>query len=130
MRKIVDLIDKLENNEVALYLDKYGELTSSEREENAMRYAVGKIMITDEVGNDHGRPVFNGVAVDVYGAGDGYVYLSKHARENDIRYLVLEDTYKLPEGEKSVTVARKDLSAKEKKAYRLANEYYLEIARA
>lgn len=130
MRKIVDLIEKLNANEVALYLDKYGEFTASNDKDNAMKYAVGKIMITDEVGNDNGKPVFNGVAVDVYGAGEGYVYLSKYSREHDLRYLTATGTYKLPAGENSVTVHRKKLTKAEQAAYRIANEYYLELARA
>jgi hypothetical protein len=130
MRKIVDLIEKLNANEVALYLDKYGILHASKSKDNAMKYAVGKIMITDEVGNDNGKPVFNGVAVDVYGAGEGYVYLSKYSREHDLRYLTATGTYKLPEGENGVTVHRKQLTKAEKEAYKLANEYYLAIKRA
>lgn len=130
MRKIVDLIEKLNANEVALYLDKYGILHASKSKDNAMKYAVGKIMITDEVGNDNDKPVFNGTPIDIYGAGDGYVYISAYARDNDIRYLVVEGTYKLPAGENSVTVHRKKLTKAEQAAYRIANEYYLEIARA
>lgn len=130
MRKIVDLIEKLNANEVALYLDKYGILHASKSKGNAMKYAVGKIMITDEVGNDNGKPVFNGTPIDIYGAGDGYVYISTYAREHDLRYLTATGTYKLPEGESSVSVHHKQLTKAEQAAYRIANEYYLEIARA
>lgn len=130
MRKIVDLIEKLNANEVALYLDKYGILHASKSKDNAMKYAVGKIMITDEVGSDNGKPVFNGTPIDIYGAGDGYVYISTYARDNDIRYLVVNGTYSVPEGENGVTVHRKQLTKAEKEAYKLANEYYLAIKRA
>ena len=130
MRKIVDLIGTMNANEVALYLDKYGILHASSDKDNSMKYAVGKIMITDEAKNDNGKPVFGGVAVDVYGAGDGYVYLSKYARENDIRYLTVEGTYSVPKGTNSVNVSAKKLTEAEKKAYRVANEFYTAIARA
>ena len=127
MRKIVDLIESIDTNEVALYLDKCGILHASESKDNAMKYTVGKIMITDEVASDNGKPVFNGVAVDIYGAGDGYVYLSKSKREKDIRYIVLEDTYKV---EGSVTVDRTKLPKAAHKAYRMANEFYMELAKS
>ena len=128
MRKIVDLVERLTDNEVILYLDKYGELTSSERPENAYANAVGKMMVTDEAGNDHGKPVFNGIAVDVYGAGEGYVYLSKYARENDHRYITYNGgAY---HGDGSVTIDRTDLSKAEEEAYRIANEFYMEIKEA
>lgn len=130
MRKIVDLIDRLNENEVALYLDVHGIMHASKSKDNAMKYAVGKIMITDEVGSDHGKPVFNGVGIDIYGAGEGYVYITADARDKDIRYIVADGTYRLPEGENSVTVHRKRLSRAEQAAYRIANEYYLELARA
>ena len=130
MKKIVDLIEKLNANEVALYLDKSGILHASKSKDNAMKFAVGKIMITDEVGSDNGKPVFNGTPIDIFGAGDGYVYISDYARDNDIRYLVVEGTYKLPAGENSVTVHHKKLTKAEQAAYRIANEYYLELARA
>lgn len=127
MRKIVDLIENLNNNEVALYIDKYGELTATSNKDTAHKYAVGKIMITDEAGNDHGRPVINGVSIELYGAGKGYVYLSKSKREKDIRYIVLEDTYTI---ESSVTIDRTKLPKATHKAYRIANEFYMEIAKA
>lgn len=130
MKKIVDLIENLNTNEVALYIDKYGILHASKSKENAMAYAIGKIMITDEASSDHGKPVFNGVPIDIYGAGDGYVYISKEAKEKDIKYLTLEETYRLPEGQNSVSVHHKDMPKAERKAYRLANEFYLEISRA
>ena len=130
MRKIVDLIEKLNANEVALYRDKSDILHASKNKDNAMKFAVGKIMITDEVGSDNGKPVFNGVAVDVYGAGKGYVYLSKYSKEHDLRYFTATGVYQMPEGENRVSVRHKDLSAAEKEAYRIANEFYLKIAEA
>lgn len=126
MRKIVDVIDKIEPGQVVLYLDKYGIMHATKSRDNAMNNAVGKMMITDEVGNDHGKPVINGVSVEVYGAGEGYVYLSKYAKEHDYRWLTAEETYKVPAGG-SVSVSHKDLTNAEKKAYRMANEYYLEL---
>ena len=129
MRKIVDLIENLNNNEVALYNDKDGEFHATVNKDNAHTYAVGKIMITDECGASGGRPVFNDIKVDVFGAGDGYVYLSKYARDNDIRYLTAEDSYKIPAGG-SVSVSHKELTNAENKAYRIANEFYMELAKA
>lgn len=126
MRKVVDLIEKLEHGQVALYIDKGGLMHATDVEDNAMRYSVGKIMITDEVGNDHGKPVLNGVSVEVWGAGNGWVYLSKYAKEHDYRWLTAEETYAVPAGG-SVSVSHKDLTNAEKKAYRMANECYLEL---
>lgn len=126
MRKVVDLIERLEPGQVAIYIDKGGLMHATASKDSAMRYAVGKIMITDEVGNDHGKPILNGVSVEVWGAGNGWVYLSKYAKENDYRWLTAEETYKVPAGG-SVSVRHKDFTNAEKKAYRMANEYYLEL---
>lgn len=127
MRKIVDLVSGLENGQVALYIDKYGEFTATSSPNTAMTSAVGKIMITDEAGNDHGKPVFNGIAVDVYGGGEGYLYLSKHERETNKVYVTMEDYFKVPAGGKVSIAPHKDLSKAEVKAYRIANEFYMQI---
>ena len=126
MRKVVDLIEKIEPGQVALYIDKGGLMHATANKDSAMHDAVGKIMITDEVGNNHGKPVLNGISVEVWGAGNGWVYLSKYEKENDYRWLTAEETYKVPAGG-SVSVSHKDLTNAEKKAYRMANEYYLEL---
>ena len=126
MRKVVDLVEKIEPGQVALYKDKGGLMHATASKDSAMRDAVGKIMITDEVGNNHGKPVLNGVSVEVWGADDGWVYLSKYAKSVDYRWLTEEETYAVPAGG-SVSVSHKDLTNAEKKAYRMANEYYLEL---
>lgn len=121
MRRLVTSPTKLMKNEVALSLDKYGELAVTSHIERAFENG-GKVLITDEVGNDKGRPVFNGVAIEVYGAGRGYVYTSKHNRVNDIRYLTLDGTYAVDKG---VTIDRSRFSKAKHKAYQEANEFYL-----
>ena len=76
-------------------------------------------MATDEITTSHGYPVINGVKVKLYGAGEGYVYTSKGARDNDIRCNVTDHPI---EGTKFEHV---DLSSNVKEAYRIANEFYM-----
>ena len=124
MRKVVDLIEKLNDNEVALYLDECGLMHATNRKENAERYAVGKIMITDECEAEGGMPIINGERVEVWGAGEGYVYLSNYKRSKDSRYLVCEGTYHI---DGSARIDRKKLPRAVHAAYRKANEFYLEL---
>ena len=124
MRKTVDLIEKLNENEVALYLDEYGLMHATNRKENAERYAVGKIMITDECEAEGGMPIINGERVEVWGAGEGYVYLSNYKRSKDTRYLVCDGTYHI---DGSARIDRKKLPRAVHAAYRKANEFYLEL---
>lgn len=124
MRKIVDLIERLNDNEVAVYLDEYGLMHATDRKENAERYAVGKIMITDECEAEGGMPVINGERVEVWGAGEGYVYLSNYKRSKDTRYLVCEGTYHI---DGSARIDRTKLPKAVHAAYRKANEFYLDL---
>lgn len=124
MRKTVDLIERLNENEVALYLDECGLMHATNRKENAERYAVGKIMITDECEAEGGMPIINGERVEVWGAGEGYVYLSNYKRSKDTRYLVCEGTYHI---DGSARIDRKKLPRAVHAAYRKANEFYLAL---
>ena len=126
MRKTVDLIERLNGNEVALYLDENGLMHATKRKENAERYAVGKILITDECEVKGGMPCINGIAVEVWGAGKGYVYLSNYKKSKDTRYIVTDGTYHV---EGSVRIDRKKLPRAVHAAYRKANEFYLELAK-
>ena len=36
----------------------------------------GKFVVTDEITNDHGKPCVDGCTYDIFGAGEGFVYLS------------------------------------------------------
>ncbi len=126
MKKLVDLIGTIEEGQVACYLDEHEILHATERKDYAMKYAVGKILITDECEAQNGYPVINGEKVKVYGAGEDWVYLTRYAKDNDQRYYFFEDTLKVGAGE-SVTVSHADLTGKQKKAYRIANELYLAL---
>lgn len=129
MREVVDLIEKLEPGQVALYIDKGGLMHATDEKEHAMTYSVGKIMITDECEEKGGMPIFNGVKVEIWGAGksgDTWVYLSKYAKSVDYKWQVNEESYIVPEGG-SVSISHTDLSNKEKVAVRTAAEYYLEL---
>ena len=124
MRKTVDLIERLNDNEAAVYLDEYGLMHATNRKENAERYADGKIMITDECEAEGGMPIINGERVEVWGAGEGYVYLSNYKRSKDTRYLVCEGTYHI---DGSARIDRKKLPRAVHAAYRKANEFYLAL---
>lgn len=113
---------KLNSNQIALYKDKYGILHGTKDVEKAMQYGGGKYLVTDECTAADGFPVIDGVTVKVYGAGKGYVYLSKESKEKDIRYIVVENTYQV---DKSVSIDKKQLKKAEHAAYRKANELYL-----
>lgn len=125
MRKIMNKENVvLTGKEVAIYVDKYGILHASERVENVKEYAASKVMVTDEFGAEGGYAIINGVKAVIYGAGAGYVYLDKYAREHDIRYITLESTYHV---EGKVSVDKKILPKATQKAMRIANEVYLQI---
>lgn len=124
MRKVVDLIEKLNANEVALYLDEGGLMHATKSKDTAMKTAVGHILITDECEAAGGMPVINGVRVEVWGAGDGWVYLSNYTKS-------VKSVYKVKEGalhiDSSMTIHHKDLPSATHAAYRKANELYLAI---
>ena len=124
MRKVVDLIEKLENEQVALYIDRGGLMHATDEKDHAMTYGVGKIMITDECEEKGGMPIINGERVEVWGAGEGYVYLSNYKRSKDTIYLVCEGTYHI---DGSARIDRKKLPRAVHAAYRKANEFYLEL---
>lgn len=124
MRKIVDLVSKLENGQVALYLDNGGLMHASENKDDAMKYAVGKIMITDECEAEGGMPIINGIRVEVWGAGDGWVYLSNYTKSVKSVYKVKEGTLHI---DNSMTIHHKDLPSATHAAYRVANGFYLEL---
>lgn len=121
MRRLATAETILKENQVALSLDKYGEVAVTSHIKRAFANS-GKVIVTDEVGNDKGRPVFNGVSIEVYGGGKGYVYTSKFNRENDIRYITLDGSYAVDE---SVTVDQSVFPKAKHKAYQIANEFYL-----
>ena len=125
MRKIMNKENVvLTGKEVAIYVDKYGILHASERAENVKEYAASKVMVTDEFGAEGGYVIINGIKTVIYGAGNGYVYLDKYAREHDVRYITLEDTYHV---DGKVTVDKKILPKAIQKVMRIANEVYLQI---
>ena len=124
MRKVVDLIEKLNDNEVALYLDECGLMHATNRKENAERYAVGKIMITDECEAKGGMPVIDGIRVEIWGAGDGWVYLSNYTKSVNSVYKVKEGTLHI---DNTMTIHHKDLPSATHAAYRKANEFYMAI---
>lgn len=121
MKKLMTNEVVLKDRQVAVYLDKYGILHASRDTKKAMEN--GRYLITDECGVQGGYLVIDGIRVKVYGAGDGWVYLSDYAKENDIKNVVLEETYRVAAGG-SVSISRKSLTNAEKAAYRKANELY------
>lgn len=121
-----DAVEKKDRHDVSeitatkyVYQDKYGILHASDFEDTAYYYSTGAYVATDEITTNHGYPVINGVQVKLYGAGEGYVYTSKYARDNDIRCNVTDHPI---EGTKFEHV---DLSSDVKEAYRIANEFYM-----
>lgn len=122
MRKVVDLVEKIEPGQVALYIDKGGLMHATDEKEHAMTYSVGKIMITDECEEKGGMPIINGERVEVWGAGEGYVYLSKYKRTEKIAYNVSEKTLHIDD---TMSLDPIKLPRAEHAAYRIANEYYL-----
>lgn len=125
MRKVVDLIERLENGQVALYIDRGGLMHADNHADHAMQDAVGHILITDECEAEGGMPIINGVRVEVWGAGYGYVYLTNYKKSVDTKYIVLEGTFPGP-----VKVDRTKLPRATHAAYREANEFYMEILEA
>lgn len=124
MRKVVDLIERLENGQVALYIDRGGLMHADNHADHAMQDAVGHILITDECEAEGGMPIINGERVEVWGAGEGYVYLSNYKRSKDTRYLVCEGTYHI---DGSARIDCKKLPRAVHAAYRKANEFYLAL---
>jgi hypothetical protein len=124
MRKVVDLIEKLNANEVALYLDKGGLMHADDHADHAMQSAVGHILITDECEAEGGMPIINGVRVEVWGAGYGYVYLSKYKRSVKTAYNVSEKTLHIDDSMKLDPIK---LPRAVHAAYRKANEFYMAI---
>lgn len=110
--------------EVILYIDKYGELHATRDVNHAVEYSKPgyKFIVTDECGCTGGRPVINNEKVDVYGGGEGYAYLTKRKREQDIKYITLEGSLPGP-----VTVDRTKLPKALHKAYREASELYVKM---
>lgn len=127
MRKVVDLIERLNENEVALYLDRGGLMHADNHADHAMQSAVGHILITDECEAEGGMPIINGVRVEVWGAGEGYVYLSNYKKSVKSMYIVAEETFHI---EGSARIDRKKLPRATHAAYREANEFYMEILKA
>lgn len=124
MRKVVDLIEKLNANEVALYLDKGGLMHADDHADHAMQSAVGHILITDECEAEGGMPIINGVRVEVWGAGEGYVYLSKYKRSVKTAYKVSEKSLHI---DNSMKLDPIKLPSAVHAAYRKANEFYMAI---
>lgn len=124
MRKVVDLIERLENGQVALYVDRGGLMHATDEKDHAMTYGVGKIMITDECEEKGGMPIINGERVEVWGAGEGYVYLSKYKRSVKTAYNVSEKTLHIDDSMKLDPIK---LPRAVHAAYRKANEFYMAI---
>lgn len=68
---------------VYLYKDKYGLLHATHWEDIAAEY--GKYIATDEVCEKEGLPFVNGSVYTIFGAGEGYVYLTKN-KNNDAKF--------------------------------------------
>ncbi|MEA4973748.1 MAG: hypothetical protein VB119_11365 [Candidatus Metalachnospira sp.] len=66
-----------------LYKDKYGLLHATHWEDIAAGY--GKYIITDEVEEKEGLPFVNGSVYTIFGAGEGYVYLTKN-KNSDAKF--------------------------------------------
>lgn len=115
-----DRHDVSEINEIKyVYIDKYGILHASDFEDWAYEYGNGKYIATDEISTNHGYFVVNGIQIKIYGAGEGYVYRTKEAKEADVRYNVTEGPIK---GSNFEHVA---LPVEVKDAYRIANSFYV-----
>lgn len=128
MKKLMTTATALTGNQVAVYIDDMPDpkLHATKDVDTAMEKGGGKYLVTDECEAQGGFPVINGVKVKIYGAGDGWVYLSNYAMENDIKYIVAKETYSFPSGG-SVSVSHKDLPGAEKAAYRKANELFMTL---
>ena len=128
MKKLMTTVTALTGNQVAVYIDDMPDpkLHATKDVDTAMEKGGGKYLVTDECEARGGFPVINGVKVKVYGAGEGWVYLSNYAMENDIRYIVAEGTYKVPDGG-SVSVSHTKLTAAGIAAYRQANELFMAL---
>ena len=122
MRRIITENTEVKANEKVVYTDKFGIMHAVKETKTAFDVGAKKCIITDEIGSDNGLPFINGVRIEVFGAGEGYVYTSKFNRENDIRYIVTENTYKV---DKIVTVDKTIFPKATRKAYKIANEFYM-----
>lgn len=69
---------------VYLYKDKYGLLHATSWEDAAAEF--GKYIATDEVEEREGLPFVNGSVYTIFGAGDGYVYLTKNKNDDSMFY--------------------------------------------
>ena len=125
MRKIMNANELRETNKTIVYIDKYGILHASKLAAHVKEETNGKVMVTDEVTAEGGYVYFNGRKAIIYGAGEGYVYLTKAARDEDCRYLVGKDAYAVPGT--SVTVHRKKLDKDEITVIKKAYELYMAI---
>lgn len=67
---------KADSGVVYVYKDKYGLLHATCWEDVAAGY--GRYIITDEIGENDGLPFVNGSVYTIFGAGEGYVYLTKN----------------------------------------------------
>jgi len=65
---------------VYLYKDKYGLLHATSWEDTAAEF--GRYIATDEVEEREGLPFVYGSVYTIFGAGDGFVYLTKN-KDND-----------------------------------------------
>lgn len=102
-----------------VYIDKYGILHASDFEDYAYAYGNGKYVATDEVSTNHGFVVINDVQVKIYGAGEGYVYRSKEAKEKDVRLNVTDGVIE------GTTFEHVTLLPEIKEVYRIASEFYM-----
>lgn len=122
-RSVIALKDRHDKSEITatkyVYQDKYGILHASDFEDYASQYGNGVYVATDEVATNHGYAVINGVQINLYGGGKGYVYTSKESKNNDIR-LIVSDT---PVAGGKIDHA--NLSAEVMKAYKIASEFYV-----
>lgn len=125
MRKIMNANELRETNKTIVYIDKYGILHASKLAAHVKEETNGKVMVTDEVTAEGGYVYFNGRKAIIYGAGEGYVYLTKAARDEDCRYLINKDTYAVPGT--SVTVHRKKLDKAEITVIKKAYELYMAL---
>ena len=122
-RNVIVLKDRHDESEITatkyVYQDKYGILHAVEFEDKASYYGNGVYVATDEVGVQGGYAIINGVQIKLYGGGEGYVYTSKEARDNDIKLKVSDVPVA---GEKFEHV---ELTTQVMDAYRIASEFYI-----
>lgn len=67
---------KADSGVVYIYKDPYGLLHATGWEDVAAGY--GRYIVTDEIGEKDGLPFVNGSVYTIFGAGEGYVYLTKN----------------------------------------------------